>query len=258
MPPVTMPVAPPTELTLPQPIARGAKGKRVRCIQEWLGLNHFNVKIDGDYGPATAQAVRSFQLALGLPGTGTVDQDTMDALAAPMLRALGRVDADGDLGQLVVAYARQHLAQGPREIGGPNGGPWVRLYLDGNEGSAWPWCAGFVSFILRQAAAHAGVARPFTPTYSCDLLASDARARDRFLADNRLAGQDPTRLLAPGSVFLQRRSAGDWVHTGLLTAAHGDTFETIEGNTNDSGDREGYEVCKRFRAYRKVDFALLS
>jgi hypothetical protein len=34
-------------------------------------------------------------------------------------------------------------------------------------------------------------------------------------------------------------------------------FETIEGNTNDDGSREGYEVCRRFRSYQKTDFILI-
>ena len=39
----------------------------------------------------------------------------------------------------------------PREIGGQNMGPWVRLYMDGREGAEFPWCAGFVCFVLAQA-----------------------------------------------------------------------------------------------------------
>ncbi len=256
MPPTTLTL--PSELVLAMPIGQQAMGKPVRVVQEWLGLNNFNVKIDGDFGPATGQAVQAFQRTQGLPVTGTVDQATMDALSAPMQRALQRVPAAGDLGTLVVAYASQHLAQGPREIGGANCGPWVRLYMDGNEGSAWPWCAGFATFVLRQAAAHAGVSLPLMRTFSCDSLAADAQAKHRLVQDAQLGDQNPAALLRPGSLFLVRRTPGDWVHTGILTAAHGETFETIEGNTNDTGDREGYEVCKRFRAYRSVDFALLA
>ncbi|MGH8565940.1 MAG: hypothetical protein ACREXW_18380 [Gammaproteobacteria bacterium] len=29
---------------------------------------------------------------------------------------------------------------------------------------------------------------------------------------------------------------------------------TIEGNTNDDGSREGYEVCARTRDYNEMDF----
>jgi hypothetical protein len=62
----------------------------------------------------------------------------------------------------------------------------------------------------------------------------------------------------PGSIFLNRRVGGDWVHTGIVTGAAADTFETIEGNTNDAGDREGYEVCRRVRGYGNKDFIMVA
>ncbi len=39
-----------------------------------------NVSVDGVFGPATTQAVQSFQQAYGLPITGTVDRNTYDRL----------------------------------------------------------------------------------------------------------------------------------------------------------------------------------
>jgi len=48
------------------------------------------------------------------------------------------------------------------------------------------------------------------------------------------------------------------VHTGIVVAAHADSIETIEGNINNEGSREGYEVCRRFRGYGKKDFILLN
>jgi hypothetical protein len=48
------------------------------------------------------------------------------------------------------------------------------------------------------------------------------------------------------------------VHTGLVVRAGQETFETIEGNTNDAGDREGYEVCQRVRGYAGKDFIVVA
>ncbi len=64
--------------------------------------------------------------------------------------------------------------------------------------------------------------------------------------------------LPPGTVFLNRRVSSDWTHTGFVVEARGETFATIEGNTNDEGSREGYEVCARTRGYAKKDFVRLS
>jgi hypothetical protein len=47
------------------------------------------------------------------------------------------------------------------------------------------------------------------------------------------------------------------VHTGIVLEANNDFYHTIEGNTNDEGSREGYEVCKRIRGYKKKDFILI-
>ena len=61
-----------------------------------------------------------------------------------------------------------------------------------------------------------------------------------------------------GSIFLVRRTPTDWTHTGLVTDAVPVAFDTIEGNTNDDGDREGFEVCSRSRGYASKDFITLS
>jgi putative peptidoglycan binding protein len=235
-------------------IARGATGRRARLVQEWLCLHEIQVVIDGQYGPATAEAVRRFQTSQGLRPTGTVNRVTFDALVAPLIEARADLPADGrPLGDLVVAYARQHLAEHPREIGGQNLGPWVRLYMKGHEGPEWPWCAGFVSFLLHQASTTRGVAMPVTASFSCDLLATDAQRRNRFLPGRDVSPGS----IQPGSIFLNRRVGGDWVHTGIVTAGERETFETIEGNTNDAGDREGYEVCRRVRGYKDKDFIMV-
>jgi hypothetical protein len=38
----------------------------------------------------------------------------------------------------------------------------------------------------------------------------------------------------------------------------GPAFDTIEGNTNDDGNREGFEVCARSRGFAKKDVICLS
>ena len=54
-----------------------------------------------------------------------------------------------------------------------------------------------------------------------------------------------------------RRTSTDWTHTGLVTAFGDELFHTVEGNTNDEGSREGYEVCARMRGYGSKDFIML-
>ncbi len=126
--------------------------------------------------------------------------------------------------------------------------------MKGNEGAEWPWCAGFVCFVLQQAARTLGVSMPLPYTFSCDSLAAAGKERNSFLDGRR--GVDPGAVV-PGSLFLSRRTPLDWVHTGVVVSATAESFQTIEGNTNDSGSREGFEVLGRTRGYAQKDFVRL-
>jgi hypothetical protein len=243
------------DLVLDKNYKKGNIGKKVRLIQEWLCLHDINVAIDGKFGPATEIAVKEFQGKNGVEANGIVGEETFNLLIMPMTNALKPIPRNGKSpGEMVVSYAEQHLRQHPREIGGQNRGPWVRLYMNGNEGSEWPWCAGFACFILKQACQSVNIPLPIRTSFSCDTLAAYAKEKGIFLAESRIADK---KQITPGSLFLSRRTPTDWVHTGIVIESEEDAFHTIEGNTNDAGDREGYEVCKRIRGYGKKDFILI-
>jgi len=55
----------------------------------------------------------------------------------------------------------------------------------------------------------------------------------------------------------KRVARNDWIHTGIVVRFDDETIETIEGNTNDTGSREGFEVVRRIRGYRSKDFVRL-
>lgn len=244
-----------SDLTLDKNYKKGNRGKKVRLIQEWLCLNGLGVCVDREFGVATDYAVREFQKREGLKVDGIVGKRTFSRLILPMMNALKPISSDDkSLGEIVVAYAEQHLEKHPREIGGQNKGPWVRLYMNGNEGQAWPWCAGFVCFILKQVCQNLGMPLPIKISVSCDTLAASAEEKGSFLKESKVV--DKTQI-TPGSFFLNRRTSADWIHTGIVVRAEDEVFETIEGNTNDEGSREGYEVCTRIRGYRKKDFILI-
>ena len=249
------------EFEYPGEVGEGTRGRKARRIQEWLSIQGFRTSIDEEFGPATERALQCFQRARGLPDTGQVDEKTWNALVAPMIRALSRCAAGASFGDTVERVAKQHLREHPIELGGANCGPWVRAYMDGNQGRAWAWCAGFVTFVLNQAAAIHGVSMPVEGSFSCDLLASQAKAEQRFVSErsiNSAAGKWSESELGACCVFLVRRTSGDWTHTGFAFDYRPDgTFATIEGNTNDEGSREGFEVCERFRSRKDKDFICL-
>jgi hypothetical protein len=234
-----------------------ASKKRVRLIQEWLCLSGFQVAIDGTFGPATEQSVVLFQQKQRLAPTGIIDLASFEQLISPMTAVLSPFKPEGrSLSQMVVAHAKRHLKSAAREVGGENCGPWVRLYMNGHEGSEWPWCAGFVSFVVRQACESLAEAMPIPATYSCDTLAREAQSAERFVTERR-GRSTGGKAIQPGFLFLVRAKENDWVHTGIVLSVGHDYFETIEGNTNEQGYREGFAVCRRIRNYAKKDFIVI-
>lgn len=246
----------PSELRFDGIKKKGDDGKRVMLCQELLVLSGHRVSLDGDFGPATEAAVRALQGEALLPPTGEVDEATFGFLTRRFRAALTPIASENmTLGNLACAYAAQHLAAGAREAGGDNRGPWVRLYMNKHEGAEWKWCAGFATFVLKQAAETLGVAMPVARTFDCDELASHGKETGRFLGEKDFEGGTHTRTeITPGSLFLLRQGAGDWYHTGLVTAAEVEYFKTIEGNSNDNGEDRGYEVCRVRRGYKRTDF----
>ncbi len=74
----------------PVPLAEGAAGELVAELQRTLGrrLAAAAPAVDGEFGPATAAAVRLFQRQASLPETGSVDAATWRALG-PLVMANG-------------------------------------------------------------------------------------------------------------------------------------------------------------------------
>jgi len=249
------------------PLKRGDKGPKVRQVQEWLTLHGFGTAIDGGFGPATEEAVRRFQQrwegeddVLVANSDGMVGRATWRALTEPMRHLVGeRLNEKFPVGLRIVTFAQSHLLAGAREVGGPNCGPYIRgLYMDGHEGKDWPWCAGFATYVLSQALGH-----DKWRTFSCDELAAMAQRRGQFMR-GALRGIGFGMNVSPGDLFLVRRVVpegaliADWSHCGIVTEVGAEHFETIEGNTNQGGSREGTEVCKRVRAFNdRTDFILL-
>ena len=241
-------------------IQHGDSGKKVRRVQEWLKINRFATGIDGAFGDATEKCVGNFQQAKGLPKTGKVNQQTWDALIEPLTKALApaQFPAGMKLGQAVLHVAKQHLAQHPIEVGGDNRGPWVRVYVGGNQGPGWRWCAGFLTHVIKQACVQLGQPMPIPGSYSCDSLAYQAKQAGLFVKDSELLnGSVSWNSLGASQIFLVRKTPTDWVHTGFSFNGSNTVFSTIEGNTNEDGSANGFEVAGRTRSVPKKDFIRL-
>ncbi|MVM30550.1 peptidoglycan-binding protein [Spirosoma sp. HMF4905] len=242
--------------------------KDVRKIQSWLTLFSLSnpglataTGIDGDFGKATELAVKNFQKAKEVAQTGIVDQSTFDLLVAPMRAAFLTNGVGNGLRELVINTAHNHLLNRPFELvvdQEPNSGPWVRAYMDGNEGAEWLWCMGFVQTIIDQAASQLGKSfKKLMPlTYSCDTVGTTGLQKGILFRYTQIRN-DPS-LVKPGDIFLLQKSPNDWVHAGIISGIDDDVFETIEGNTNDGGSNNGNAVLSRVRNFRKSKLDVFS
>jgi len=206
-------------------------------MQEWICLAGVAIDIDGMLGPQTSKALHKLDYVYP-PRRALWRRLTLPMRLVLHVDGLSVADWTG-VRNPVVTVAGQHLASSPRELGRQNLGPWVRLYTGGHEGPEYPWCAAFATYVVHQAAFLTGRAALVPRTLSCDVIASSAA----LSATPKVGG-----------IFLRRRAAGDWDHCGLVTRVDGGSVATIEGNTNDEGSRDGYEVCRRMRPIVGLDF----
>jgi lysozyme family protein len=248
-------------------IQNGSIGDAVKQVQ--LRLRALGIPpgtIDGEFGERTEEAVRVFQArGADLSGEpleidGIVGPTTWTALfqmggatsvpANPPVAA----PASPQLAQLVVTIADNEV--GVREVPlGSNRGPRVNEYiratgLDPME-DHYPWCMCFVYWCFEQASAQLRRANPAPKTGS--VLSAWARLKENAGGSRVVltaeARRDPS-LVSPGSVFFLKTGASTG-HTGIVAGNFNGKLETIEGNTNDTGSREGIGVFRRTK--RRLD-----
>ena len=256
------------ELEYPGPldIGAGSNGSStteralVRKVQEWLTLNDCDTGIDGDYGPSTATQLSRFRERNGQATTGPLDQDTWAVLTKSMLEAVSvtKFSKGTSLEDAIVTTAQRYIRSAPREVGGQNRGPWVRIYMAGREGDAQKWCAGFISVIVAQVARDLDIGIPFARRVGVDALVADAQKDERFILGASLNTSSlRTSHLKSGHLFVIRKSSSDWTHVGIVLRLNETTFDTFEGNTSGKGIVDG-GVARLFnRSYTSKDFLRL-
>ena len=133
----------------------GDQGSDVAEIQGQLASLGYDVAADGDFGPATAEAVKAFQISRGLDADGLVGPSTYSALLGKSMPEVSR--GSSALGRRIVASSMQYLGV-PYVFGGttPNG-------FD---------CSGYVRYVF----ANAGIYLPRTADaqYECGYPVSTA------------------------------------------------------------------------------------
>ncbi|NDP26452.1 MAG: CHAP domain-containing protein [Flavobacterium sp.] len=137
------------------------------------------------------------------------------------------------LGKKTLAVAITQL--GVQEIPkNSNAGPAVEKYLKSvGRGKGYAWCMAFMYWCTKEASTQLGLENPLFKT--AGVLAMYNKEKDSVVTDPQ-----------PGDLFIMDFGKGQG-HTGIVEKVEKNTIHTIEGNTNDEGSREGYEVCRRQR-----------
>ncbi|WP_294157325.1 C40 family peptidase [uncultured Selenomonas sp.] len=134
----------------------GDQGSDVAEIQGQLASLGYDVAADGDFGPATAEAVKAFQVARGLDADGLVGPSTYTALLGKAMPEVSR--GSNAIGRRVVASSMQYL-----------GVPYV---FGGTTPSGFD-CSGYVRYVF----ANAGIYLPRTADaqYECGYAVSTSK-----------------------------------------------------------------------------------
>jgi len=149
---------------------------------------------------------------------------------------------DITLSALVLEIATSQLGVREQPLGS-NDGPQVRQYLQRAGGKAGdPWCMAFVYWSVDEAAKKKGIPNPLVKTPGVMDQWRRTKARK----------QPPRRqLIKPGDIFIMSFDH-EKGHTGIVEKVVDGLIYTIEGNTNNDGSREGYEVARRHRAITSI------
>ncbi len=140
---------------------------------------------------------------------------------------------------------------GTEEIDGTNCGPRVNAYkaatnLDPTE--SWPWCAAFICWLVREALASTGV--PQTATFkrptTAGAWAFESWSRNQDNTTNTKKPHDGD--IKPGDIVIFSFS-----HIGIaISEPQLGHIETVEGNTDTAGSREGGGVYRKTRKLSQI------
>jgi peptidoglycan hydrolase-like protein with peptidoglycan-binding domain len=240
----------------------GSHGKAVGHLQTLLNnaLGAGTLGVDEDYGGMTTDAVSLFQHKRSLAITGKVGVEEWKELSAnpadPFgcqglfwpFQAVCQIGTYMEPQQNLATIATPYV--GATETTGNKMGNDARMkeifeaddLAPGGNTDGYAWCAAFVSLCTQKLIAQypwafAGVTPPREPSVS------------RFL--NSWAVGQKCLIFKPTSKVI-KPMAGDIVvytfsHIGIVETVGESAVNTIEGNTNEAGSREGTAVLQKSR-----------
>lgn len=152
------------------------------------------------------------------------------------------------LAELIPQIALREV--GVEEIDGTNCGPRVNEYKAATSLPAdqeWPWCAAFVCWVIREAMRLAGGSYTFKrpTTASAWGMEGWSLAQDNSTQTKK----PPQRDIQAGDIVVFRFSHIGIALSGPDAAGY---IDTVEGNTDSAGSREGGGVFRKRRHVSKI------
>jgi hypothetical protein len=237
----------PGELLVTRPLMHGPE---VQQIQEQLRARGFDPgPIDGEFGAATARAVKDFQRAQHLEVDGVVGPETRTALlSAKSQEIVKQVGARRALspGEKALAEAATHVGE-TESPPGSNRTQFGRWF--GVDGV--PWCNTFVSYCFFHGAGVV-IAKGYNGAGCYPNGCTYVPTTKTWLQTTGqwIGRADPQ----PGDIAIFNWNGGVPDHIGLVERSlGGGRFQTIEGNTAVGNDSNGGQVMRRERRIDQVD-----
>lgn len=120
-----------------------------------------------------------------------------------------------------------------------NSGPEVEIYLKSvGLTRGYSWCMAFIYWCAQNASVQTNLKNPLKKT---------GGVLDQYNSRPLLVQTVPK----VGDIFILDLGKG-LGHTGIVEKIANNIIYTIEGNTNDTGSREGYKVCRRTREIKTI------
>lgn len=240
-------------------LKKGSKGESVKVLQQLLNKKGFSIKVDGDFGTNTKNAVLAFQSRnldkLGRPLTvdGEVGEltwwslnNTKNIVVIPAMDYSKMPDKSfggSKIGRLALQFAIEEMKAGACEIGGNNSGKYVEKYLK-PTGLTPPqfWCASFVSWCYMQASGGDKSKMPFKYSPGARDVLAQFKKKNWTFNLNDGSGLNPE----PGDIIVWWRGKVDgWSgHIGLVHHCADGFVYTIEGNRSSKVEGFDYKAVK--------------
>lgn len=239
-------------------ISKGEKDKAiVTAIQkQLLKFNCGPITIDGDFGNQTFSSVKLFQARStdinGVPliVDGRVGSITWQILFKETVTPSIEIASTDLLKEvLIIANSQLGVMEDPPNS---NRGAQVAKYLKSVGIDAYSgnhaWCMAFVYYCFNEASKKIGKQNPLIQTAGVLRQWNETKSKKIKRVD---ASNNPA-LIKPGFVFIRNYGSGKG-HTGIVIAVNGGFMDTIEGNSNNNGSREGVGVFKLNRKINSIE-----